>query len=758
MLCLCDIVHFVRYSTMKLVGNQLSKWLIKCLAIALISQFIMNQSIMARPFVSPISIDSLPTRTLNQVTVKGSRLTVVGSLPNVHGTYLMGGKRSEAIQLSEIDVNVAEKTPRQVFARIPGVFVYDMDGTGNQINIATRGLDAHRSWENNVRQNGVITNSDMYGYPASHYSPPMESISQIELVRGTASLQYGAQFGGMINYVTKGADTTRQFGFETVNSVGSYGLVSTYNAIGGRIGKWTYYAYYYRRHSDGYRKNSQSDAQAQFGRLHYQATQRLGITAEFGRSTYTYQIPGQLTDALFAQNPRQSTRSRNYFNPDIYIPSVKLDWQLSGRTRFLWTTSAVLGARNSVLFDRLATVPDTISRITKQYAPRQVDIDNFHSYTTELRVLHRYKVGTMGATVAAGVQLISTDLHRRQLGGGTTGTDFDLSLTNPFRRDMHFRSRNVAVFAENQFSLTDRLTLSPGIRVENGKTEFRGAIDYYDPINLPTDINHKFALLGINGQYQLNDAVKVYGGWSQAYRPVIFKDIIPTSVYERIDKNLKDAYGYNAEVGVDGRWQGLHLNITVFDLLYRNRLGTLLLTNTDGTNYVFRTNIGDSRSTGVEALIEGQLIGTARVSISGFTSTAYNNARYLNGRVSAGAENRTVTGNRVESAPRWTTRNGLTARYGTASLTLQYSYVSETFSDALNTPVASANGAVGPVPAYSLWDLNGTWHSKRGLTIRGSINNLMNRQYFTKRPTFYPGPGVWPSDGRSAVLTVGLTI
>ncbi|QDK78185.1 TonB-dependent receptor [Spirosoma sp. KCTC 42546] len=703
-------------------------------------------------------VDSLPTQTLNQVTVKGARSVIVESLPNVYGTYLMGGKRSEAIRLSEIDANVAEKTPRQVFARIPGVFVYDMDGTGNQINIATRGLDPHRSWENNIRQNSVITNSDMYGYPASHYSPPMESIDRVELVRGTASLQYGAQFGGMLNYVTKQADSTRRFGFETVNSVGAYGLRSSYNAIGGRIGKWTYYAYYYRRHSDGYRENSNSNAEAQFGRLQYQATQRLSFTAEFGRSAYTYQIPGPLTDAMFAQDPRQSTRSRNYFNPDIYIPSLKADWQLSDRTRLLWTVSAVLGARNSVQLDAFATVPDTINHVTGQYKARQVDIDNFNSYTSETRLLHRYKLGTIGGVLAAGVQLISTDLHRRQLGVGTTASDYDLTLTSPFKRDLHFRTNNIAIFVENQFHLTDRLMVSPGIRIENGKTEMRGTISYYDPGNLPTDISHHFALLGINGQYRVNDAVKIYGGWSQAYRPVVFKDIIPTSVYERIDKSLKDAYGYNAEIGVDGHWQGLHLNVTVFDLLYRNRLGTLLLTNADGSNYVFRTNIGDSRSTGVEALLEAQLLRTDKFLLSGFTSTAFNNARYINGVVAAGTENRNVTGHQVESAPRWTTRNGLTARYGTASLTLQYSYVSQTFSDALNTAVPSANGAIGPVPAYSLWDLNGTWRIKKSLTIRGSVNNLLNQQYFTKRPTFYPGPGVWPSDGRSAVLTVGLTI
>lgn len=702
--------------------------------------------------------DSVTTRQLSPVEVKGARAGVVESLPAIHGTYLMGGKRSEVIRLADIDANLAEKNPRQLFARVPGVFVYDMDGTGNQINMATRGLDPHRSWENNIRQNGIITNSDMYGYPASHYSPPTESVERIELVRGTASLQYGAQFGGMLNYVTKRADTTRRFGFETVNSAGSFGLRSTYNAMGGRVGRWTYYAYYYRRHSDGYRTNSRANAEAQFGHLAYRASDRLLLSAELGRSTYTYQIPGPLTDAQFAQNPRQSTRSRNYFNPDIYVPSLRADWQLGPRTRLVGTVSAVLGARNSVQFDALATVPDTVGRATGQYRARQVDIDNFNSYTAELRVLHRYRLGRVGSTLAGGVQLMRNDLHRRQQGVGTTGSDFDLTLLAPFRRDLHFRTANTALFVENQVALTSRFTLSPGIRLEQGTTEMRGVISYYDPGNLPTDISHRFTLLGLNGQYRLSPSVTLYGGWSQAYRPVIFKDIIPASVYEQIDKNLKDAHGYNAELGLNGYWRGLHLHLTVFDLLYRNRLGTLLRTNPDGSNYLFRTTIGDSRSTGVEALLEMQLLRSGRFLLSGFSATAYNRARYLNGQVAAGTENRLVAGNQVEAAPRWTSRNGLTARLGSASLTLQYSYVGATVSDALNTPVPSANGAVGPVPAYSLWDLNGTWRLGRRLTVRGSINNLLNRAYFTKRPTFYPGPGVWPSDGRSAQLTVGLSL
>lgn len=702
--------------------------------------------------------DTLRSRTLDEVNVTGLREGHTQSLPDVQGTYLMGGKRSEVVRMGDIDANIAEKNARQVFARLPGLFVYDMDGTGNQMNVATRGLDPHRSWEYNIRQNGILTNSDMYGYPASHYSAPMESLERVELVRGTASLQYGAQFGGMLNYVTKSGDTTRRFGFETINSVGSYGLRSTYNAIGGRVGKLTYYAYYYRRHSDGYRENAMSNSQAQFVSLQYQATKRLRLSAELGRSEYTYRIPGPLTEEMFAQNPRQATRSRNYFNPDIWVPSLRLDWQISGQTRLMWLASAVLGARNSVMFDALANVPDTLIRATGQPRNRQVDIDNFHSYTTELRLLHNYSIGSVTTTGVVGVQVMNNDLNRRQQGGGTTGSDFDLSVTGAFGRDLHMYTNNVAVFVENQFHLTSKLTITPGIRVENGQTRVRGTISYYDPLELPNNINHRFALLGINAQYRLNPEVKLYGGWSQAFRPVIFKDIIPTSAYEQVDKNLKDATGYNAEIGMDGYWQGLHVNVSAFYLPYRNRLGSLVLTNSGGQNYVFRTNVGDTRTKGVEALVEGQFVKTNQFALTGFTSTAYVDARYTNARVSTGVDNQTINGNQVESAPRWTSRNGLTARYRTFSLTAQFSYVSETFSDALNTPEPLANGSKGPVPAYGIWDLNTTWRINRHFTLRGSINNLLNKSYFTKRPTFYPGPGIWPSDGRTGVLTLGIKL
>ncbi|HRI62552.1 MAG TPA: TonB-dependent receptor, partial [Saprospiraceae bacterium] len=515
--------------------------------------------------------------------------------------YLWTGKKNEVISLQNLDANIAEKTPRQIFAKVPGVFVYDMDGTGNQTNISTRGLDPHRGWEFNIRTDGIITNSDVYGYPASHFSLPLEAVGRIELVRGTGALQYGAQFGGMLNYVLKQPDTTKAFGFETVNSIGSYGMLSTYNAVGGKTGKVEYYAFYSKRVSDGYRENGGSDYDGEGVVVKYMPTANFTLKAELLRSNYLYQIPGPLTDAMFQSDPRQSTRSRNYFNPEIYVPSLTAEWKISPRTYLQWTVSAVLGERRSVQFDKPATIADTINAATLEYNPRQVDIDQFNSYTSELRLLQEYGLFGKKTLLAAGVQYFNNDLHRRQLGKGTTGSDFDLTIDPAagWGRDLHFKTQNVAFFAENKFQVTPQFSLSPGIRFESGASDMSGTITYYDPEDLPTTIEHHFPLLGLSADYVISRQQNLYAGWSQAYRPVIFKDIIPASTYEIVDDNLKDAFGYNMELGWRGATGGFKWDLSAFRLQYNNRLGSTSI-DENGTFYVLRTNIGNSTTHGLE--------------------------------------------------------------------------------------------------------------------------------------------------------------
>lgn len=704
--------------------------------------------------------EKIKTKELKEVIIKAWQHRDVAPAPEEQNGFLNSGKKTEVVNLSGTNAHVAVKTGRQIFSKIPGVFVYDMDGSGNQVNISARGLDPHRSWEFNIRQNSIIINSDMYGYPASHYSAPMESFEKIEFTRGTGSLQYGAQFGGMLNYVTKKPDTSKVFSFESINTAGSFNLLSSYNAIGGAYKKFSYMAYYYKRHADGYRNNSQSDASAQFVQLAYQLSPRFSLKAELGRSKYLYHIPGPLNDSMFNANPQYSTRSRNYFSPDIYIPSLVLNGVLSSRTKFNLTLSGVFGNRSSVMIDAFANIPDTVDRLTGQYKNRQVDIDHFNSRTAEFRLLHEYKMGKVKSKLATGLVYMNNDLHRCQLGKGTTGSDYDLTLIEPgFGRDIHFKTGNLALFAENLFQFTSCWSVSPGIRYETGQSDMNGSIRYYTINPLPTTISHSFLLAGISTQYRIDKENTVYSGISQSYRPVIFKDIVPASTYEQIDKNLADADGYNAEVGIRGKLlQRLQYDISLFRLQYNNRMGTLIMLDGAGQPYTYRTNIGDSRTNGAEVFLQYKFPLWGQLYAGLFSSTAYMDAIYTNGQVSAGTGNKSVAGNKVEAVPEWNSRNGLEILYKGFGCTLLFSHTSSTFSDALNTIDPPASGAKGFTPAYSVWDINASFRTRSYLTIRAGINNIFDKQYYTKRPTFYPGPGIWPSDGRNIYLTVGVKI
>ncbi len=736
--------------------NQLVKWGFCIMLIQL--GFVGSAQITNEEYV-----DSLKTIQLQAIQIATYKAADSGieSLPAVHNNYIISGKKNDVILLGSQPANIAEKSARQLFGKIPGVFVYDMDGSGNQVNIATRGLDPHRSWEYNVRQNGIMTNSDIYGYPASHYSPPMEAIERIELIRGTASLQYGAAFGGLVNYVIKAPDLSRRFKYETINSVGSFQTLSSFHAISGTINRLSYYAYTQFRQADTYRDAGRSEAQSQHIGLLWQINSKLKLRTEFSRSQYVFQMPGQLTDSLFHDNPRQASRTRNFYEPDIYIPAIHLDWQVGPKTSLSWVNSWLFGVRNSIMFMAFANVPDALNPQTGSYAPRQVDIDNFDSKTSELRVKHEYTFGKLSNTLIAGFQYLHNDMRRRQLGIGGTGTDYNLQTDQSgFGRDLNYRSRNIAAFVENLITISPQFQVSPGIRYESGNTRRSGFIRNIDPLDVPLTLDRSFALLGVSGQWTLNKRNNVYGGWSQAYRPVILAITIPANSLEKIDPNLKDALGHNTELGIRGQLahNRFRYDVTLFQILYKNRIGAVQETNDQGKTYLFKTNVGDTRTLGLETFVEYRFLRTEKWDLALFSATAYMHARYIKGKLHKAGENIDIVGNKLEAVPEWTSRNGLQIRYKRVYASLQYSYVGVTFSDAFNTKSPSVTGAAGPVPAYQLTDFNLSWHFSDHFTVQASVNNLFDKSYFTKRPDGYPGAGIWPSDGRSFIITFSARI
>lgn len=694
---------------------------------------------------------------LEEVLASASRLPgAAHTAPDILGTMILAGTKTTIVELADLPANLAEKTGRQIFSRVPGAFVYDMDGSGNQINVSTRGLDAHRSWELNVRQDGVLLNSDMYGYPASHYSPPMEAIESIELVRGTAALQYGSQFGGLVNYVTKGPEPGEELGFESISTLGSFGLRSTYNAVRGETGPVSFYGYMNERVSDGYRTNSRSEYSAQYVAGTVALSPALRLRAQVGHSTYVHRLPGPLTDAMFRSDPRQATRTRNYYNPDITVPALSLDWEGRGGTEITARVSAVLGPRRSVQFVGLADRLDAVAPESGEHSSRQVDIDRYQSYTAEFRLVRPWRAGSVDQILAVGVSASDNDMHRRQQGVGTSGVDYDLTVRGgEFGRDVHYETTSGALYVEDLIRVTPTWSVVPGARLEVGRTRLLGRLAYYDPEETPRQIDHRYPLLGIRTSYRPSIWTEIYGGWSEAYRPQVMKDVLPANELEQTDPDLDDSRGWTLEAGVRGSVGArIIYDVNVFELRVNDRFGTVLRTAPDGDPLLFRTNVGASRTRGVEASVEALLYQGGGAFIRLHTATSYFDGRYVSGTVPSGEGNVEIAGNRIESVPRWINRSGLALDGERLSANLLLSYVSDSFADPRNTRTPSPNGAVGLVPAYTVVDLNAAIRATDWLRIRAGVNNLLDRQYFTKRPEFYPGPGVWPSDGRGGQLSL----
>ena len=172
---------------------------------------------------------------LNEVMIQAQERKVfnLNRLSDFQGTSIYAGKKTEVIQVSQIPANLASNNARQIFAQISGLNIYQNDDAGLQLNIGGRGLDPNRTSNFNTRQNGYDISADVLGYPESYYSPPAELIKEIQIVRGAASLQYGTQFGGLVNFKLKEPSSYKEIDIKTRNTIGSNNLYTNYTELSG---------------------------------------------------------------------------------------------------------------------------------------------------------------------------------------------------------------------------------------------------------------------------------------------------------------------------------------------------------------------------------------------------------------------------------------------------------------------------------------------------------------------------------------------
>ncbi|MCG9790947.1 TonB-dependent receptor domain-containing protein [Flavobacterium algicola] len=715
---------------------------------------------------SQLTIVLSKINNLSEVIIRkqNDRVQSIRKLNDIEETAIYAGKKTEVINIEKLTANKSTNNARQVFAQVVGLTINESSDGGLQLSIGGRGLNPNRTANFNTRQNGYDISADVLGYPESYYATPTEALEEIQVIRGAASLQYGTQFGGLINFKLK-TPSLKPIEVVTRNTIGSYGLYTNFTSLSGTTGKFSYYTFFNYKKGDGYRPNSDFESKNYFANLNYKFNEKTSLHFDYTYYHYLAQQAGGLTDEQFNEDPTQSNRTRNWFGVNWNLYALRLKHKFDDSSDFSLQLFGLDASRKALGFrDNRITTPDPM-------AERDLIIGNFVNWGAEARYLKRYYIGDQKSAFLIGAKYYQSRNGQLQ-GPGSSGTDANFNLATDeypnylYQSDFSFPNLNLAVFGENIFKINSNFTITPGFRIEKIRTQAKGT---YKQINkdlagniifdetIEEDIikDRNLYLIGVGLSYKPKKGMEIYGNVSQNYRSVTFSDIFTASPSQAVDPNITDEKGYTSDIGIRGNInQKLSFDTSIFGLYYNNKIGEYDGTNASNQIVKITANTGTAFTYGFETLLDWNIARTYfpasdNFSWNVFTNSAITGSTYLKSDIP------TVNkGDKVEFVPLYNIKTGTSVGYKNFLSSLQFTYVSSQLSSASsNSSNNILTGISGSIPSYYVADIS-TSYKWKSFKLEAGINNFTDNSYFTRRATGYPGPGIIPSDRRTFYATI----
>jgi len=713
-----------------------------------------NETIYLKPLVE--NLDEI------EIIVRNEKIFSLQRLNAVEGTSIFEGKKSEVVLVDQSMANLASNNSRQIYSQVAGLNIFQNDDAGLQLNIGGRGLDPNRTSNFNTRQNGYDISADVLGYPESYYTPPSEGLSNIQIVRGAASLQYGTQFGGLVNFVMKEPKKNQRQEIITRNSIGSNNLYTNFTSYKGSKNKFRYYAYFNFKQGDGFRDNSYFNSKNFFLKTIYDFNQESKLSFDLTYFTYLTQQAGGLNDQMFSNNPFQSNRARNWFNVDWLLYNLRYDHEFDTKKSLSISLFGLNAVRNALGF-RVNRVDQVDSN-----GPRDLISGDFNNFGLEAKFLNHYKLFNKESIFVLGSKLYYATNYSRQ-GPGSDFSDADFDFYNDIfpaysnQSKYKYPNKNISVFGENIININDGLTITPGFRLEYINTQAQGQFEriildaaqnviQHDTILENRKNERLFLLTGVGISQKLKNDIELYANYSQNYRSVTFADISTVNPSYAIDPEISDEEGYTIDLGLRGNYNNFFsFDANIFHLAYNNRIGFVQRLFDDGNVKAYRTNTGDANIYGLESLLDINLKKVLQLNSAYIFNTFLNLSIIESNYIKSDEPG--VEGKEVEFVPKYNIKYGIKFGYKNFTSYLQYSYLASQFSDSSNSVESNLSGVIGQIPAYDILDLSMNYKLGK-IKLETGVNNILNNSYFTRRATGYPGPGIIPSPPRNYYLTL----
>ncbi|HEY1151414.1 MAG TPA: TonB-dependent siderophore receptor [Pseudoduganella sp.] len=605
------------------------------------------------------------------------------------------------LQKDDID-NTGASTIGDVLRRIPGVQATDNSGTAGSaisLNIGVRGLTGRYSPRSTILLDGIPLAVAPYGQPQLSFAPvSLNNIESVDVVRGGGAVRYGPQnVGGIINFRSRSIPEAPGFvGDATVryNHFGEGGHNTQYSAfLGSQFDNGAGLAILYSG-MDGSEWREGSDEKVNDFALKYRY--KISPNSEFyGKLTYfdvKSQTPGGLTVAQYNANPFQNTRPTDFWNGD----------RKGGDIGYLNTISATqefeIKAYYNESFRQSSLINAAKTQITVQ--PR-----NYQVLGIEPRYTQRFAAAGLTHDVTVGYRYLrergDDNNFTRNVATGVNGavTTFDNST------DAH------SVYIDDRIAV-GAWRITPGIRFERIRSD---RVDATAKSTFSTD-NDKY-LPSLNVAYLVNPALTVFANYSTSFGPV--QNVQLNS--QTAANPLKPELAKTSELGARWKNGAVSAELTFFRLKFDNQI-----LQVPGTVPPVFQNIGATKHDGVESAVDYTFDeASALAGLNLFANYSYTKALQESG---------TTAGLDVPFYSRNTDTVGARYRIGAWTVNLSSTHQSKQYSDANNTVAEAANGGVGQIPGFRLWNAQLNWKvaGLRGYEVSVGVNNLTDKRYYTR--------------------------
>jgi Fe(3+) dicitrate transport protein len=641
-------------------------------------------------------------------------------LPEVDGSKITVTKKTTVTHLAE-QPTVIDNNLDQLLVRSPGVQV-SQQPTPTQFNLSYRGLGNPQESEYVlVMQDGIPLESDWIGFPTLYAMPLTHSLSDVELIRGGSSLLYGPEPAPVINLVSRRPKPGAPFSATSEQVVGNHGLYSTYNAVEGSSGRWTYRADAGYVRSDGSRPNAGSQMRQADLYVDFRPDEKQLWWLDLHAINAASGDAGRLGYPQWQSSPRATPTpyNRDWVTRDQLVLGHRRafgdGWLFEGKLWFAYQDLASRAASGA-----LAPQPPPTSTTLQD--------EQFRTSGADLRLRRKWGRGnafTIGTTLFHGNdpfrQWSSSDLY----------VDPDGRSGTPRLRQSR-TADYAAIFAENVFRLPHRFHIVPSMRLEHERVAVdetvrppflnRPLIHEADARSLP--------LFGLGVGNDFGHGNETYFNVSQGWRPLRYFDMASPFANVVPGHAPDPSKSLSYELGVHGvPLTGLYYDVSVFWIDFRNRIEAQHINATD----VLEVNTGDMRSRGFEGQLNYDFLANTALADRGEHLEAFVSASLLNARFTASVIPGQV-GRIPAFAPRYLLKAGVNWRVE-QRIKLSLTAVSSAaqFWQDSDQPLGSgASYLPARIPAYTVLDLAGDWQLNPHLTLLAGVSNLVDRQYYDR--------------------------